>query len=335
MPEMGFSLAFAKKAKTFIPPALSAPLADTHAHLMSFWGKDPAWVLVRAAAVGVAQMTTIWDPFSDAESAPTAAAYHELLDGWLDEARTRFSEGMETGAIDAVHATSELFDSVRYLAGVHPYGAPRYADAVHARVAEALDDPLCAGVGEIGLDYHFDSADDIEAAPHVVQREAMVRQLALALERNLPVELHLRNDAADSARTAHADALSVLAEVGVPRAGCVLHCFGEDRATMERFLELGCSIAFGGAATFKRNDAVREAFAACPIDRLLFETDCPYMAPEPLRGLECEPAMMAFTADALARDRAARTGEDPAAIQRAAWENARRLFNPAQKGAML
>ena len=81
-------------------------------------------------------------------------------------------------------------------------------------------------------------------------------------------ELHLRNDAGDEARAAHADAYRVLAQVGVPRAGCVLHCFGEDRATMERFLELGCHIAFGGAATFKRNEHIREAFAACPRERL-------------------------------------------------------------------
>ena len=95
---------------------------------------------------------------------------------------------------------------------------------------------------------------------------------------------------------------------------------------MERFCDLGCYIAFGGASTFKRNDAVREAFAACPLDRVLFETDCPYMAPEPIRGIECEPAMISFTVDALCRDRAARTGEDPAEIARAAWENSRRLF---------
>ena len=121
-------------------------------------------------------------------------------------------------------------------------------------------------VGEIGLDYHFDAEDDIEAAPHDVQMSCMARQLAVAVERDLPVELHLRNDPADDARAAHADAYRVLQEVGVPKAGCVLHCFGEDRATMERFVGLGCSIAFGGAATFKGNEEVREAFAAAPLD---------------------------------------------------------------------
>lgn len=107
------------------------------------------------------------------------------------------------------------------------------------------------------------------------------------------------------------DAYNVLREVGVPQAGCVLHCFGEDRATMERFVGLGCYIAYGGAATFKRNDDVREAFAATPLDRILFETDCPYMAPEPIRGLECEPAMISITANALINDRVDRTGRMP------------------------
>ena len=122
------------------------------------------------------------------------------------------------------------------------------------------------------------------------------------------------------------DAYNVLREVGVPQAGCVLHCFGEDRATMERFVELGCYIAYGGAATFKRNDDVRETFAATPLDRILFETDCPYMAPEPIRGLECEPAMISITANALVNDRVDRTGEDAETIAQAAWENACKLF---------
>ncbi len=172
---------------------------------------------------------------------------------------------------------------VRYLVGVHPYGTADYTDAVHAQVEAALDDPWCAGVGEVGLDYHFDADDDIEAAPHELQMDVMARQVELAVCRNVPVELHLRNDTGDAARQAHADAARVLEQVGVPRAGCVLHCFGEDRATMERFVDLGCHVAFGGAATFRRNDEVREAFAVCPLDRLLLETDCP------LHGARADP----------------------------------------------
>ena len=117
----------------------------------------------------------------------------------------------------------------------------------------------------------------------------MARQLSLAVERNLPVELHLRHEADDVERSSHLDAYSVLKRVGVPAAGCVLHCFGEDRATMERFCDLGCHIAFGGAATFKRNDEVREAFAACPLDLLLFETDCRIWLPSPFADSNANP----------------------------------------------
>lgn len=329
-----FELAFYKKKKRFEAPVPAAPLADTHAHLMSFWGKEPAEVLARAALAGVRQMTAVYDPLAD-ERDPQAHAVQ--LRGWLADARELLEEAGSLNApaypvTDAHEADpalgrpAALLERVGYLAGVHPYGAPAYTDAVHAQVAAALDDPLCWGVGEIGLDYHFDAEDNIEAAPHDLQMEVMARQLELACARNVPVELHVRHEADDLARTSHVDAYRVLKDVGVPAAGCVLHCFGEDRATMERFCGLGCYIAFGGAATFKRNDEVREAFAACPIDRLLFETDCPYMAPEPLRGLECEPAMIGWTAAALACDRSSRTGENPDDIAYAVWRNATKLF---------
>ena len=306
-----------KKLRSYEVPRPLAPIADTHAHLTCFWDKDPAETLARAALAGDRLLITLLDPLSDGRD---AATFHAQLAGWLGSACAILAaRGVGPDA-------ALLLGNVRYLCGVHPYGAPDYTDAVHAQVLEALDDPLCAGVGEIGLDYHFDAADDVAPAAHGVQIACFERQLTLAVERGLPVELHLRNDPADPARTAHADAYRVLRQVGLPAAGCVLHCFTEDRATMERFVGLGCHIAFGGAATFKRNEGIREAFAACPLGRILFETDFPYMAPEPLRGVECEPAMIAFTVDALCRDRAARTGEEPVAIARAAYENARLLF---------
>ena len=302
-------LAFEKKVKSkikrFEAPQPLAPLADTHAHLTSFWEKQPDEVLARAQRAQVRLLVTLYDPIGD--DTIDLESFQAMFRSWSDKVR---SGGLR----------------MRYLAGVHPYGAARYSDDTHAEIACALDDPACAGIGEIGLDYHFDADDEIEAAPHDVQLACMARQLELALERNVPVELHLRNDCRDLARTAHEDAYRLLCEKGIPGAGCVLHCFGEDRATMERFCDLGCHIAYGGAATFKRNEQVREAFAATPLDRVLFETDCPYMAPDPIRGLECEPAVIAFTADALARDRAERTGERPEDIERAAWENALRLF---------
>lgn len=294
---------FTKKKKTVACPVPLAPLADTHAHLLSFWSKEVPETLERAKEAGIDLLVTVFDPIADKRSV------------------TDYSDWL-------VREILPMRDipQVKYLAGVHPYGAPDYTDNIHAQIVTALDDPLCVGIGEIGLDYHMDYDDDIAPAPHDVQIDCMARQLEVAVRRNVPVELHLRHEDTDGESTSHVDAYNVLREVGVPQAGCVLHCFGEDRATMERFVDLGCYIAYGGAATFKRNDDVREAFAATPLDRILFETDCPYMAPEPIRGLECEPAMISITANALVNDRVDRTGEDAEAIARAAWENACKLF---------
>ena len=326
-----FSLSFAKKKKRFRTPRPLYPLADTHGHLNSFWGARPAEVLARAVLAGVGALVTLYDPLGDKL---TAEAFLAGLDRALAEARTLLAEAGEQGLVPPFTAQvpageacpTDLISHVRFLAGVHPYAADAYGDDAECEMLRALADPRAVGVGEIGLDYHFDADDEIAVAPHDAQRACMARQLALAAERRLPVELHIRNDVGDEDRCAHADALAVLDEVGVPDAGCVLHCFGEDRATMERFLERGCVIAFGGAATFKRNEGVRAAFTACPLDRLVFETDCPYMAPEPVRGIECEPALITFTAERLIAERVRVTGEDPSAIARAAWENARRLF---------
>lgn len=326
-----FSLTFAKKKKAFRTPAPLWPLADTHAHLNSFGAADPAEALARAALAGVGALVTLYDPLGDELA---AAEFIARLDAAVDGARALLAEAADQGLrppfAAAVPAGQDgpvdLLARVRFLAGAHPYGAPDYGDAAEREILAALEDPRAVGIGEIGLDYHFDADDGIPAAPHDVQMACMARQLALANRRNLPVELHLRNDSGDGARQAHEDALAVLMQEGVPAAGCVLHCFGEDRVTMERFLLAGCHIAFGGAATFKRNETVRAAFIACPLDRLVFETDCPYMAPEPVRGIECEPALITFTAERLIAERSCATGEDPALIARAAWDNAQRLF---------
>lgn len=303
-------LSFSKKNKVFELPRPLGPLFDTHAHLRSFV-RDDRWVtdiLARAYEAGVRRIVSIYDAVGDRrEDMSDVVGYA----AWLSH---------------ALGGDDRPLPRVQYLAGVHPYGAASYDDAVHAQLEAMLDDPCCAGIGEFGLDYHFDTDDEVASVPHEVQATCFARQLELAVAHNVPVELHLRNVAGDEARTAHADALRILDEVGVPQAGCVLHCFGEDRATMEKYLERGCHIAFGGAATFKRNEEVREAFAACPLDRVLFETDCPYMAPEPIRGLECEPAMIAQTADVLIYDRADRTGELTVQIAQAIWETSNALF---------
>ena len=214
-----------------------------------------------------------------------------------------------------------LTECVYFVAGVHPYGARSFLEdpSVSERLRVLLDDKRCVGVGEFGLDYG--PWNDL---PHDVQEEAFRVQLRLAHERMLPVELHLRDGEDDVA--AHDDALRVLGEEGVPKAGCDLHCYTGDVATMLPFTQVGCRIAFGGAVTFARSEKIREAAAACPEHLLLSETDCPYMAPVPLRGQECEPAMVSFAASKLADVREA-AGLGPRQQTYAAlWKNAQTFF---------
>lgn len=324
------SLEFTKKKKTFTPPAPRAALADTHGHMGSFRETTPHHVLVRASLAGVRKLVVPYDPIGDGRS---PLDFARRLESWVDAARHAMRSALEDGAVPAQPRVSRgqeelmadpfaLFDNIGILVGVHPYGAAAYSDEVHALMKEALGHPLYRGVGEFGLDYHVDAEDMPDPVSREVQMRVMARQLELACQAGVPAELHLRHEAGDEERISHRDALAVIDEVGVPSAGLILHCFGEDTATMREFLDRGCSIAFGGAATFKRNEEVREAFCACPLDRLLFETDCPYMAPEPVRGLQCEPAMIAWTVDALCLARADVTGEIPEDIALAAWNNA-------------
>ena len=132
----------------------------------------------------------------------------------------------------------------------------------------------------------------VRISPRDDQREAFRRQLRLAKEAGLPVALHLRE--------AHDEALAIMREEGFPEAGTLLHCFNLDWATLEPWVEEGCYVAFGGALTFKNADDTREAAARVPADRLLTETDAPYMTPEPRRGMTCLPDHVLFTAERLA-----------------------------------
>lgn len=226
-----------------------------------FKRRDVPETLVRAKAAGVDLLVTMFDPIADKRS---VADYSD----WL---------------VREILPMQDI-PQIKYLAGVHPYGAPDYTDDVHAQVVAALDDPLCAGIGEIGLTTTWTMTTISRRHP------ITCRLIAWRASSSLPCAAMCRWSCTCVTRTRMGKAPRTLMrttcrEVGVPQAGCVLHRFGEDRATMERFVELGCYIAYGGAATFKRNDDVREAFAATPLDRILFETDCPYMAPEPIRGL--------------------------------------------------
>ncbi|NDY42768.1 TatD family hydrolase [Dissulfurirhabdus thermomarina] len=166
--------------------------------------------------------------------------------------------------------------------GVHPHDAARLDEAAMERLAALCREEKVVAVGEIGLDFYRNRA------PAELQASALRRQLALALEAGLPVILHAR--AADEALCA------ILAETAGPGLRGVVHCFTGAPETAERLVELGLHVSFTGIVTFPGAEAVREAVRAVPPDRLLVETDAPYLAPVPHRGRPNEPAFVVHVA---------------------------------------
>jgi TatD DNase family protein len=192
--------------------------------------------------------------------------------------------------------------------GVHPHDATTLDDAVFAELAVLAASPHVVAVGEIGLDYHYDHS------PRDVQRAAFARLIGLARTVKKPIVVHTRLAAADT--------LALLESEGARDVGGVIHCFSEDRPFAERALDLGFDVSFSGILTFKSARSVHEVAAWAPLDRILVETDSPYLAPVPMRGKPCEPAYVTYTARRLAEIR----GVDMAAIAEATTANAERRF---------
>lgn len=277
-------------------PDLGAPTADSHAHLDML--EDPAQALANAAIAGVALVATVVDLTENTRT-------FDELDGWLEDAQSR---------IRAAGYQDLLVPDVRIVVGAHPHNAKAFTTDVAVRMREAASLPRVAAFGELGLDFHYDYS------PRDVQQATFEQHLSLAHEMDLPVIVHLRN--------AHTEGYELIRDIGVPRAGCVIHCFTEDAATVERFLGLGCWISFAGPVTFKKALPIREAAALTPLDRMLVETDSPYLAPEPYRGRKNEPAYVTLTAAAVA----AAMGLHPSQVASAGLENARRLFARGEIG---
>lgn len=202
---------------------------------------------------------------------------------------------------------------VRFAVGCHPHNAKFYDDDLERALLDRLADPRVSAVGEIGLDYHYDFS------PREDQREAFRRQIRVAKQAGLPVVLHIRE--------AHDEAFAILQEEGFPEAGTLLHCFNLDWAELERWVEAGCHVAFGGPVTFKHADEVRDAAARVPEELLLTETDAPYMTPEPLRGVTCGPEHVVFTAEKLCEVRGLAFGEERETFLRRLLANAYALLD--------
>jgi TatD DNase family protein len=218
--------------------------------------------------------------------------FAEELDAVVERAHAAGVERMITigTRIDKVAyliKLAERYDSVYFTVGTHPHEAAGREAADFAAMRQFAAHGKCVGIGEAGLDYHYN-----HAPPNVAQR-VFRGQIALARELDLPLVIHTRD--------AEGDTAAILKdELGQGRFTAVLHCFTSSRAFAQTGLELGLMISFSGVITFKNSTELRAIACDVPLDRILVETDAPYLAPVPYRGKRNEPAFVAATARALA-----------------------------------
>ena len=195
--------------------------------------------------------------------------------------------GMDLTAARAAIALAKRFaDRAGAAVGVHPHDAITLDDAAYDELATLAAAPEVVAVGEIGLDYHYDHS------PRDVQKAAFARLVGLARALAKPIVVHTRNAAADT--------LDILTAEGARDVGGVIHCFSEDRLFAARALDLGFDVSFSGIVTFKSSLSVQEVARWAPLDRILVETDSPYLAPIPKRGTPNEPAYVIHTAKRVA-----------------------------------
>jgi len=230
------------------------------------------------------------------------------IDGWVDshchldsleiEPAQAVEAAAEAGVFQMVNVGTDLptsvesarlgleFDSVWAAVGIHPHDATSFDDAALNKLAQLAMQPKVVAIGEIGLDFYRDHS------PRDVQAEAFRLQLEIAKSAGKCVVLHIRE--------AHPEAFKVLDDVGGPWKALVFHCFSAGPAEAARAVELGGYISFAGNISYKKSDSIRQAAALVPLDRLLVETDSPYLAPVPHRGKPNHPALVVEVGRALA-----------------------------------
>jgi TatD DNase family protein len=218
----------------------------------------------------------------------------------------------EPDELARVAAVRAAWPAVRFATGIHPHAAGAYAGRAAESAAMTTGALAAVGdavaLGEIGLDYHYDFA------PKAVQHEVFAAQVALAVAKNLPVVVHTRD--------AMADTVDILKSAGQGKVRGVIHCFTGSAADARLALDLDFYVSFAGILTFPRAGDLRDAAALVPADRMLVETDSPFLAPVPHRGKRNEPAWVTETLAALAAVKGLSVGAAADAVR----DNANRLF---------
>jgi len=211
--------------------------------------------------------------------------------------------------LDTVMQLAQQHPQVWGTQGIHPHDADNYDDAVEAHIRANAPHEKIVAIGEIGLDYHYDFSDRAK------QRAAFERQLQIAADLNLPIVVHTRD--------ADADTQAILRDfvAHLPKRG-VIHSFTSGQALAEYCLSEGFSLGFNGISTFKQAENVRDIIALTPVDKILFETDSPYLTPMPYRGRKNEPKYLPFVVEQVASTK----NIDLDTLLPQVWQNSMELF---------
>jgi TatD DNase family protein len=215
-------------------------------------------------------------------------------------------------SFETYRGIAEKYPSVFFSVGTHPHNAHEELEVTAARLVELSAHPKCIAIGEAGLDYHYDKS------PRTAQRAGLLTHIDAARQTGLPLVIHSREADDDMG-----DLLE--AEMAKGRFKAVLHCFTGSPRLAARAVSLGLYISASGVITFKKSDALRDVFKTVPIDRVLVETDAPYLAPDGFRGKRNEPSYVVQTAASLAACKGVTTDE----IARHTTENFYRLYAKA------
>lgn len=207
-------------------------------------------------------------------------------------------------------ALAEQYDFVYAAVGVHPSDISGLNEETFAWLGEQTKWKKTVAVGEIGLDYYWDKEEEVQAK----QRYWFAKQLELAREASLPVIIHSREAAADT--------MEVMKQQNAKEIPGVIHCYSYSKEMAFEFIKMGYYIGVGGVVTFKNAKKLKETVAEIPLERILLETDCPYMAPEPHRGERNDSSYLPFVVQKIAELK----GITPEQVERVTEQNARTLF---------
>lgn len=218
--------------------------------------------------------------------------------------------GCDRASCEATIQLINQYDFVYGAIGVHPSDIDTMDEEIYLWMRHQLQHPKVVAVGEIGLDYYWDKEENVQKR----QREWFSRQLELAEEANLPFVIHSRDAAADT--------FEIIKEHHSKKSRGIIHCFSYSKEMAKEYVKMGYYIGVGGVVTFKNAKKLKEVVEEIPIERIVLETDCPYMAPEPYRGKRNSSLYLPYVAEKIAQIKGIKTDE----VEDVTYRNAQNLF---------